>query len=103
MVKVTSAAADQIKKQIQENNADHMYLRIAAKKVNNGAIEYGMGFDEKLDDDLLVNSEDVRLIISPASQAFLQDVVLDYVELEPGNHNFIFSNPNDPRHTPVSS
>ncbi len=103
MVKVTSAAAEQIKKQIQENNAEHMYLRIAAKKENDGAIDYGMGFDEILDDDLLVNSESVRLIISPASQALLQDVVLDYVELEPGDYNFIFFNPNDPRHTPVSS
>ncbi len=28
---------------------------------------------------------------------------LDYVELQPGQHHFIFMNPNDPDHAPPSS
>jgi iron-sulfur cluster assembly protein len=29
--------------------------------------------------------------------------VLDYVEINPGEHRFIFTNPNDPSHGPASS
>ena len=103
MIKISTIAVEQIQKQAKEAGAENMYLRIAAKKEDDGAIEHGMGFDDKDDEDLLINCEGVNVIVAPASQALLQDLVLDYVEIEPGEYNFIFYNPNDPRHRPVSS
>jgi len=32
----------------------------------------------------------VDVLIAPPSQPMLQDVVLDFVEIEPGSFNFIF-------------
>ena len=34
------------------------------------------------------------------SKILLEGTTLDYVELEPGEHQFIFMNPNDANYTP---
>ena len=42
-----------------------MFLRIAAHRGIDGTIQYGMGFDEQSEEDMLVNSEGVTVIVSP--------------------------------------
>ncbi len=103
MITLTEAAAKQILKSATETEADEMYLRIAAKKEADGTIEYGMGFDNIDEEDMLVKSSDVRVIIAPSDQLLLKDTVIDYVELEPDQFHFIFKNPNDPRHKQADS
>lgn len=103
MITVTKDAAKQILKSAKDSGAEDMYLRMAAKQENDGSIEYGMGFDDISEEDILVKSEEVRIIISPSSQILLKDTVIDYVELEPGEFNFIFTNPNDARHKKTNS
>ena len=100
MLKITSAAAEQIKEQIKQNDADGLYLRIAAKTNKDGSFEYGMGFDESNEHDTKVNSHDLILISDPQSAELLEDATMDYVEIEPGQFHFIFSNPIDPNYTP---
>ena len=95
MIKVTTLAAEQIREAAAQNNADALFLRVAAQRGVDGSIQYGMGFDEQNEDDMLVNSEGVTLIVSPAHGELLDGAVLDFVELNPGDFRFIFINPND--------
>jgi len=41
------------------------------------------------------------IFIDPQSHELLEDATLDFVELEPGQFNFIFMNPLDPNYSPV--
>jgi len=100
MIKVTQEAAKQIKKSAEQGNTEGLPLRIAAAKNPDGTIHYGMGFDESKDDDISVTSEDVNIIVSETSADLLRNTVIDFVELEPGKHQFIFMNPNDPSYIP---
>jgi iron-sulfur cluster assembly protein len=77
-----------------------MQLRIAARLDDKGVIEYGMGFDTKVDDDTEVTTEGITLLVSPGSVELLTGATLDFVELNPGEPRFIFVNPNDPSHKP---
>jgi iron-sulfur cluster assembly protein len=100
MITVTEEAAKQIKVSAKQGNAEGMPLRIAATKNEDNSIHYGMGFDDSKDEDIAVTSRDVEIIVSPTSAELLKDTVLDFVELEPGKHQFIFMNPNDPNYKP---
>jgi len=100
MIIITPPAAEQIRESARQQQADPeaVCLRLAARLGENGAIEYGMGFDDKADGDLEVAAGGVRVLISPASVELLAGATLDYVEINPGELRFIFINPNDPSH-----
>ena len=56
-----------------------------------------LGFDEqRLPGDTFVNFDGVNVVIAERSKALAEGMTLDYVELEPGELQFIFLNPNDP-------
>lgn len=98
MFTLTPAAAEQILRAAASQAEDDdtaCTLRVAAK-IEEGEIVYGMGFDEKRDQDALIESCGVTLLISPRSQELLAGATLDFVELQPGEFQFIFINPNDP-------
>lgn len=99
MIRITPQAAEQIRAQVaQQPDADDLALRIAAKREEDGSIEYGMGWDEDTGADLKFTSEGIPVIVSPACESLLVGATLDYVELNPGEYNFIFLNPNDKNH-----
>ena len=60
-----------------------------------------MGFDEARNDDLVVPTEGVALVVSPAHRDLLDGMTIDYVEFEAGDFRFIFINPNDTADAPV--
>jgi iron-sulfur cluster assembly protein len=90
MFTLTPAAAAQIRKAAADSGAAEMALRVAAQRDTDGAIAYGMGFDELREGDMPLEMEGIRLLIAPPSQPLLQGTQLDFVELEPGSFNFIF-------------
>ena len=98
MITVTPQAAEQIAKSAAQSGAGSACLRLAARLGDKGVIEYGMGFDEKAEGDAQIVSNDVTVLVSPASVELLTGATLDYVELNPGEWRFIFLNPNDPSH-----
>ena len=100
MITLTEEAARQVKLSAQQGNAEGMPLRIAATRNEDDSIHYGMGFDETKEDDISFTSQEVAIIIAPISAELLKDTVLDFVEIEPGKHQFIFMNPNDPTYQP---
>ena len=95
MITVTPSAAQQIRIAATQSNADEMGLRIAARRDADGSLHYAMGFDEARDDDLVLPSEGIALVVSPAHRDLLDGLTLDYVEYEAGDFRFIFINPNE--------
>lgn len=105
MFTLTPAAAEQIRQAAtgQSDSQDETpTLRIAAK-VEEGEIVYGMGFDDERENDIVFDSEGVTLLIAPRSQPLLEGALLDFVELKPGEFQFIFINPNEPARCPSQS
>ncbi len=100
MITISPRAAEQIRFSAKQSNSENMPLRIAAKVAVDESIEYGLGFDEEKEEDLKFTIEGINIIIAPSSAEFLHGAHLDFVELEPGNANFIFQNPNDPNYKP---
>jgi iron-sulfur cluster assembly protein len=101
MITITSAAAKQIKESARQSGLERSSLRIAARRMPNGDIDYGMGFDDhEKDSDLVFKSSGVSVVIEPVSVDLVKNAVLDYVEMEPGEYRFIFMNPNDPKYRP---
>ena len=75
-------------------------MRIAATQNEDGSIHYGMGFDDnELEGDIHVKAGDINIVIAESSQALLDGMTLDFVELEPDKPQFIFMNPNDKNYT----
>lgn len=102
MISVTPAAAEQIRLSAQQGNMQGMPLRIAAKRNDDGSIHYGMGFaEEQQEGDQKFMSEGIEILVSPMSADLLKDTILDYVELDNGEMQFIFKNPNDPNYQPA--
>ena len=87
----------------QQGKAEKLPLRIAATKNEDGSFHYGMGFDDTKNDDISIVSEGIDVVIAQVSAELLKDTVLDFVELEPGKHQFIFMNPGDPEYVPPSN
>lgn len=102
MITVTPAAAQQIKDSAKQGQAEGLPLRIAATRQADGSLHYGMGFaEEDTQQDLSYTSEGITIVVSPLSLDLLNNTVIDYVELDNGDKNFIFKNPNDPNYKPT--
>ena len=101
MITITPAAAKQIKTSASQGNMNDLSMRIAASRNPDGSVHYGMGFDDsQIEGDLHITSEGINVVISETSKMLLEGTTLDYVELEPGEYQFIFMNPNDTNYTP---
>ena len=90
MFTLTTSAAQQIQQAAASSGAQEMALRIAAKIDPDGSKQYGMGFDDPTEEDMKLDLKGVAVVIAGESQVLLADTVLDYVELNPGEFNFIF-------------
>ena len=101
MIKITPAAAEQIRSSASQGQMDDMSLRLAATRNPDGSLHYGIGFDDsQMDGDTHITSEGVELVVSESSLPLLTGMTMDYVELEPDAWQFIFMNPNDPNYQP---
>lgn len=92
MFTLTPAAATQIASAAREQT-DSPGLRLAAKLDEDGELVYGMGFDEEREDDLVIEADGVTLLIAPRSQPLLEQARLDFVEVHPGEFQFVFQQP----------
>jgi iron-sulfur cluster assembly protein len=97
MFTVTPAAALQILRAAeQQNEGQHQpKLRVAAKFGSQGDILYGMGFDDEREEDVVLDCEGVAVLIAPPSLALLVGATLDFIEVNAGEYQFIFVNPNE--------
>jgi iron-sulfur cluster assembly protein len=91
MISLTKEAADQIRTAASQSGADNLGLRIAARVNDAGMLEFGMGFDEERSNDAAVDSWGVTLLINAQSKPYLDDVTIDFTEVNPGESRFVFS------------
>lgn len=103
MFTMTPTAAQQIRQAARASDAEQMALRVAARRLADGSIDYGMGFDEVAENDARLLLEDVSVVIASAHVDLLEDTVLDFVEMEPGQFNFIFVNQQPETEAPAAS
>ena len=90
---VTPAASQEILAAAERSSAAGMALRVAARQTADGSLEYGMGFDEQREDDEPVGFGGLTVLLGSPSKPLLDGTVLDYVEVAPGRHDFIFIPP----------
>jgi iron-sulfur cluster assembly protein len=91
MIDIRPAAAEQIKAVLRSQRETGLVLRVAARRGDDGAIEYGMGFDERRDqDEEVVTEAGITLLVSPPSLEAIAGTVIDYVEIAPGDLRFVF-------------
>jgi iron-sulfur cluster assembly protein len=91
MIEITAAAAEQIRAALDGESAKGLSLRVAARRGDDGEIEYGMGLDERRDqDEEVVTDAGITLLVSPPSLEPVAGTVIDFVEIEPGQMRFIF-------------
>lgn len=97
MFTVTPAAAEQILRaaEQQTEGSGEARLRVAAKLGDQGELLYGMGFDEEREEDVVLDCDGVAVLIAPPSLALLEGATLDFVEINAGEYQFIFVNPNE--------
>lgn len=93
MISLTPSAAEQIRHAAVQAGAENMALRIAAKVNPAGMLEFGMGFDDERNDDQVVESHGLTLLVSTHSAQLLDDVTIDFSEVAPGQASFVFLKP----------
>ncbi|HET9650844.1 MAG TPA: hypothetical protein VFP36_01570 [Usitatibacter sp.] len=92
MITLTPAAALQVREAAARAH-EAAVLRVAARRLADGRIDYGMGFDEWRNGDLRIVCEGVAVVVAPPSRELLDGVVLDYIEIAPGDLRFVFAAP----------
>lgn len=100
MFAITENAAEQILKQIEKENAQKLGLRFAATFSEDRTIQYVMGFDEIKGSDTPHTISGIKVLMDDETTTLMDEARLDFVELEPGDFQFIFINPLDPSYVP---
>ena len=90
MITITPGAAEQIRRAAAEAGEGSI-LRVAARRVEDGSIDYGMGFDEWRSGDLRILCEGIALVVALPSRELVGGMTIDYVEIAPGEFRFIFA------------
>lgn len=102
-ITLTENAAKQVKESAAQSNILDTPLRFAVEKLDSGQFRYAMGFDDaNTDGDLRYQSNDIDIVVAPDSIGLLDGTVMDYVELDNGEKQFVFLNPNDPNYSPAT-
>lgn len=91
MIEITAAAAEQIRAALSNPPAAGLALRVAARRGDDGETEFGMGFDERREqDEEVVTAAGITLLVSPLSMEPIAGTVIDFVEIAPGERCFVF-------------
>lgn len=91
MIEITPSAAEQIRIALSGAAEPGLALRVAARRDADGQIEYGMGLDERREqDEEVITESGITLLVSPPSLEAVSGMVIDFVEIEPGQPRFVF-------------
>ncbi len=100
MIKVSDAAAKQVKISLEQMGDVEVPLRIAINVQENGSFHYNMGFDSNVNEgDKTFDEKRITFVVDPASLPLIGGMEMDYVEIE-GEFQIVFLNPNDPYFKP---
>ncbi|MGK0269972.1 MAG: iron-sulfur cluster assembly protein [Cocleimonas sp.] len=100
MIKVSDAAAKQIKISLDQMGDVEVPLRIAIKVREDGSFHYNMGFDSTVnEDDKTFDEKRITFVVDATSMPLIGGMEIDFVEIE-GKQEIVFLNPNDPHFKP---
>lgn len=91
---LTERAAKQITKiKKDENLGDDLYLRVAVEGGGCSGLSYKLGFDIKTDEDEIVESQGLEIVVDPKHLMYLNGINIDYPDGLDAR-GFTFDNPN---------
>src|SRR5881409_1691466 len=94
VITISPKAAEKVMEFMKQENKDSLYLRVYVSGGGCSGLSYGMGFEEKPDDDdAVIRENGVQVIVDTYSQKYLKGENVDYVESLMGS-GFKINNPN---------
>ena len=94
VVTITPKAAEKVAEFMKQEGNGSLYLRVYVSGGGCAGLSYGMGFEEKSDeDDQVLDQNGVKLILDSYSQRYLRGANIDYIESLMGS-GFKINNPN---------
>jgi iron-sulfur cluster assembly accessory protein len=94
LITITPKAAEKITEFMKAENKGSLFLRVYVSGGGCSGLSYGMGFEEKADeDDAVINENGVQVIVDNYSQKYLKGANVDYAESLMGS-GFKINNPN---------
>lgn len=93
-VKITEAAALQIKEMMKQNEEEGSFLRVAVKGGGCSGLTYGMGFaPEAEENDTVFDQQGIKVVVNNDDAAILNGTIIDYKQSMMGG-GFTIDNPN---------
>lgn len=93
-VSLTERAARQVKKIREDESLDEaLCLRVAVEGGGCSGLSYKLGFDHKTDEDEVLVSQGVEIIVNPRHMMYLKGISVDYPDGLDAR-GFTFDNPN---------
>jgi iron-sulfur cluster assembly accessory protein len=94
IVTITPKAAEKVSEFMKQEGKDNLFLRVYVSGGGCSGLSYGMGFEEKSDeDDYVLEQNGVKVLIDSYSQNYLKGANVDYIESLMGS-GFKINNPN---------
>jgi iron-sulfur cluster assembly protein len=94
LIEVTSMAAQKIEEVLNEQSEGHTMLRVIATPGPEGSLQYALGSDDHAnDDDVVIDTETVKILIDSESAPLIEGSQIDYVD-SLMRSGFVISNPN---------
>ncbi|HET6528290.1 MAG TPA: iron-sulfur cluster assembly accessory protein [Balneolaceae bacterium] len=93
-VQLTERAAKQIRRiRSSENLENELRLRVAVEGGGCSGLSYKLGFDYKTDEDEVLVSHDIEILVAPKHLMYLKGISVDYPDGLDAR-GFTFDNPN---------
>jgi iron-sulfur cluster assembly accessory protein len=93
-ITITPKAAEKVAEFMKQEGNTGLFLRVYVTGGGCSGLSYGMGFEEKADeDDAVLDQNGVKLVVDSYSQRYLKGANVDYVESLMGS-GFKINNPN---------
>lgn len=93
-VRLTKRAAEQVRKIIADEDLDKdLYLRVAVEGGGCSGLSYKLGLDHKTDEDRIIESQGIEILIDPRHMMYLEGITVDYPDGLDAR-GFTFDNPN---------
>jgi iron-sulfur cluster assembly accessory protein len=93
-VSLTERAAKQIRKiKESEDLEEGLYLRVAVEGGGCSGLSYKLGFDNRTEEDDVIKSQGMEIVIDPKHMMYLNGILIDYPDGLDAR-GFTFDNPN---------
>ena len=94
VITITTKAAEKVAEFMKQEGNNSLYLRVYVSGGGCSGLSYGMGFEEKPEeDDSVIEQNGVKVLIDGYSQRYLKGANVDYVDSLMGS-GFKINNPN---------